>query len=400
MLFLILSLLAVSLFLSIFIFIGMLLVLGGGCLLVYKYPERYKNKLSSYLLKIFVVFFSVFIVIVLIEVYLHLAQPSFLEAKTGVVGDLTDYQSQGYVNEKTFAKPEGTFRILGLGDSFAVSDYDLQKNYHNFLSAALKAAGYNHIDIVNAGLANVGPGYYWHILNKYGEAWKPDLVLVGFFVGNDFGEMDFFGLRGPFIKEPQEPWQRWPGYLRFHNFWLYKVVKGKLTLSWEKRRKAQEKMEALADQEGSFSRQAFLAVEKNRMQLFEKDKKADLEGLWKRKADLLLKFKEWCAQRDIPLVIAIFPDQFQVDRDLRQEIYQTYQVSAADLDLTYPNRLLSGYCRQQGILCLDLLAPFQEKGGSQTLYKLRDSHWNEAGNRLAGELIFNFLTAHRVVRGR
>ncbi|MBI4796120.1 MAG: hypothetical protein HY790_09860 [Deltaproteobacteria bacterium] len=180
----------------------------------------------------------------------------------------------------------------------------------------------------------------------------------------------------------------------------------------EKRRKLQEQEEARVTREGSFSRQAFLGIEKNRMRIFEKGKKADLDRLWKRKADLLLKFKEWCAQRQIPLVIAIIPDQFQVDQDLRQEIYQTYQVSAADLDLTYPNRLLSGYCRQHGILCLsgycrqhgilclDLLAPFQEQGASQTLYKLRDSHWNEAGNRLAGEHIFNFLTQHRLVGGR
>ncbi|MBI4644927.1 MAG: hypothetical protein HY743_14620 [Deltaproteobacteria bacterium] len=173
-----------------------------------------------------------------------------------------------------------------------------------------------------------------------------------------------------------------------------------MTLILEKRRKLQEQEEARVTREGSFSRQAFLGIEKNRMRIFEKGKKADLDRLWKRKADLLLKFKEWCAQRQIPLVIAIIPDQFQVDQDLRQEIYQTYQVSAADLDLTYPNRLLSGYCRQHGILCLDLLAPFQEQGASQTLYKLRDSHWNEAGNRLAGEHTFNFLTQHRLVQGR
>ncbi|MBI4644926.1 MAG: hypothetical protein HY743_14615 [Deltaproteobacteria bacterium] len=105
MLLLILSLLAVSLFFSIFIFVGMLAVLGGGCLLAYKYPERYKNKLSSYLINVSVVFLSLFVVFVLIEVYLHLAQPFFLDAKMGIVGDLSDFQSLGNVTEKTFSKP-------------------------------------------------------------------------------------------------------------------------------------------------------------------------------------------------------------------------------------------------------------------------------------------------------
>ena len=47
------------------------------------------------------------------------------------------------------------------------------------------------MEIVNAGMEAIGPGYYWHILSKYGDLFKPDLVMVGFFVGNDFEEADF-----------------------------------------------------------------------------------------------------------------------------------------------------------------------------------------------------------------
>jgi hypothetical protein len=396
--FLVISLLALSLFFSIYLFMGLLLLLSGGWFLAYKRPELYKNKLASYLPNIFVVLLSFFFIVVFLEIYLHLAQPAFLEAKSPLLGELSDYQSQGYVTDKTFTKTEGSFRILGLGDSFALCGGD--KNYHSVLTAALKAAGHNHIDLVNAGQSAIGPGYYWRILEKFGPLWKPDLVLVGFFVGNDFGEMDFFVLRGPFIKEPSEPLKRWLGYLKFHNFWLYKVVKGKLTLILEKRRKEREKEEAEVQPEGFLSNQAFLDMQRSRMRIFQKETKAGLERLWQEKGPLLLKFKEWCAQRNVSLVIAIFPDQFQVDPDLRQVIYNKYQIDASTIDLSFPNRLISDYCRQNGILCLDLLEPFQEQGAARNLYLVRDSHWSDDGNRLAGEQIFNFLMAHRLIKTR
>ena len=394
---LIIPLLLIGYFFGVFIFICTMAVLGAGFFLAYRNPEKYRKKLTGYLVNLFVVFFSVFIIVCLIEAYLHLAPPGFLELGKGVQGELSDFQFLKDLTENSFAKSPGAFRILGLGDSFAVNDYHLQKNYHNFLAAALKAGGYPHTEVLNAGVPGTGPGYYWHILEKHGETWKPDLVLVGFFVGNDFGEMEFMLLRGPFIKESGDPIKRWVAYLQFHNLWVYKAIKGQWTLFSEKRRKGQEKKETGGAPEGLFSRQAHLNVEKHRMWIFEKSRRADLDSLWRENADLLLKFKEWCAQRKAPLVIVLFPDEFQVDGDLRREIYQTYHLTADDVDLAYPNRLVGDYCRRHGIFCLDLLPSFQEQGAARILYKLRDTHWNEAGNRLAGELIFNFLEQHHLI---
>jgi hypothetical protein len=395
---LIIPLLLIGYFFGVFVFICTIAILGCGFFLAYRRPEKYRKKLSGYLLNWFVVYLSVFIIVCLVEVYLHLAPPAFLQPGKGVAGDLSDFQFHKNLTENSFAKAPGAFRILGLGDSFAVNDYYLQKNYHNFLAAALKAGGYGHAEVLNAGVPGTGPGYYWHILEKYGTAWKPDLVLVGFFVGNDFEEMEFTFLRGPFIKEPGDPFKRWMGYLHFHNLWVYKAIKSQWTLLSENRQKAREKKETGGAPEGLFSRQAHLNVEKHRMWVFEKSRRPDLDSLWQRNADLLLKIKEWCAQRQAPLVIVLLPDEFQVDGDLRREIYQTYHLNADNVDLEYPNRLVGDYCRRQGILCLDLLPSFQEQAATRTLYKLRDTHWNEAGNRLAGEVIFNFLAQHHLIR--
>jgi hypothetical protein len=40
---------------------------------------------------------------------------------------------------------------------------------------------------------------------------------------------------------------------------------------------------------------------------------------------------------------------------------------------------------------LDLLPVFRLMDREESLYKLQDSHWNEAGNRLAAEAIWEFF---------
>ena len=77
------------------------------------------------------------------------------------------------------------------------------------------------MEIVNAGMEAMGPGYYWHILSKYGELFKPDLVLVGFFMGNDIEEAEFDVFIGNFIKEPKDLIKRYSRYYQFKNLRLY-----------------------------------------------------------------------------------------------------------------------------------------------------------------------------------
>ena len=83
------------------------------------------------------------------------------------------------------------------------------------------------MELVNAGMEAIGPGYYWHILRKYGDSFQPDLVLVGFFVGNDFEEADFAINIGNYIREPNDFVKRYSRYYQFRNWRLYKLFKNK-----------------------------------------------------------------------------------------------------------------------------------------------------------------------------
>jgi hypothetical protein len=278
---------------------------------------------------------------------------------------------------------------------------DKKKNYNDILKQQFIASGRGDVEIVNAGMEAMGPGYYWHILKKYGDLFKPDLVLMGFFVGNDFEEADFFVYIGNFISEPKDLYKRYSGYDQFRHLRLYRLLKNKYTRYRETQLRQEEAKRYPPQQVGTFSDETFLEVERNRSRIFDKNKRDGLQKNWQECSDVLLKMKDWCDRRKIKLVIAILPEQFQVDQALRDAVLTKYKhIAAENLDLSYPDNLIVDFCRTHDINCLDMLGQFQEQGKTRQLYMLRDSHWNEAGNRLAGDLIFEYLDKNQLLPAR
>jgi len=358
-------------------------------------------KLADFLTNTATLVATLLILAVLLEIALHLKPHFFIgNQDPDTLGEFSDFTTRGYWSEDVFKKEKGVFRILGLGDSFAVyaPGNNATQNYNSLMQEKFAARGRGKVEIVNAGIPAVGPGYYRRILEKFGDRIQPDLVLVGFFVGNDFEEHQFFINIGNYISEPQNLNLKIWGYGRFKKTRLGKLIRRKYVWFLEDWRMRQEVREAAGQNLGSFSNETFLEIEKERSWIFQKDKKATLERHWRQCAEVISQMKHWCDVRKVELVLAIFPDQFQVDGDLRRELSDRYGMAADSLDLQCPNYLVSSFCEQNRIHCLDLLAPFQQAGKSAQLYVLRNTHWNEAGNRLAADLIFKYLEGHKLIK--
>jgi hypothetical protein len=368
-------------------------------LLKYKWNLIEIKLINSVLLNIVVTVISIFCLIVLGEIWLHLYPHKFTDIdRIDTLGEFSDYTSRGYLNKNVFKKKPGTFRILGLGDSFSVYLCDKGQNYNNLLQKDFIAKGRGDVELVNAGMEAIGPGYYWHILKKYGDLFQPDLVLVGFFVGNDFEEADFAINIGNYIREPEDLIKRYSRYWRFRNWRLYRFCKNKYNRFRDEQLKKQEIKKCPPQQVGTFSQETFLEVERTRSWIFDKNKQDNLQKNWRECTAILLKMKDWCDRRKIKLVVAILPDQFQVDAELRRVIFAKYKrIKEENIDLAQPDNLIVNFCRAQNIRCLDLLGQFQEQGKTRQLYALRDTHWNEAGNRLAADLIFAYLEKNQVI---
>jgi hypothetical protein len=392
----------ISLFYSYIIFgiyiLGLILII----IFRYKWAVFDIKKLNSALQNIAVSVVTIFCLTILGEIWLQLYPHRF----TGIdgvdtVGEFSDFTSRGYLTEDIFNKKKDVVRILGLGDSFSVYLTNKKQNYNNFLQQEFIGSGKAEVEIVNAGMEGMGPGYYWHILNKFGDLFKPDLVLVGFFVGNDFEEAGFTVLIGNFISEPKDFIKRYSRYYQFSCLRLYGLLRNKYIRYREAQLKEQEAKRQPSQHVGTFSQASFLEVEKRRSWMFDKNNWELLHQQWRECSEVILKMKDWSDRRKIKLVIAILPEQFQVDQALREAVLTKYKnIAENNLDLSYPDNLIVNFCRTNNIHCLDMLGQFQEKGKTRLLYALGDSHWNEAGNRLAADLIFEYLEKNQLLPPR
>src|SRR5215813_15452488 len=100
----------------------------------------------------------------------------------GTVTNKFGFNDRDYPLQKT----PGVYRILVVGDSFGWAGGQ-EGNYAALLERQLdNHYGYHRIDIINAGYPMTHTAEQLVMLKKYGLQYHPDLVILGFFVGNDF----------------------------------------------------------------------------------------------------------------------------------------------------------------------------------------------------------------------
>ena len=96
---------------------------------------------------------------------------------------------------------------------------------------------------------------------------------------------------------------------------------------------------------------------------------------------------------DVPLVVMLIPDEFQVEDELWQQV--SGELQRSDLDRDQPQRRITEWLRAEGITFLDLLPILRAvppmADGNRHLYHLRDTHFNARGNAVAGEALAEFL---------
>ncbi len=97
------------------------------------------------------------------------------------------YNSDGWRDlEHDVEKPKGVFRILMLGDSFMeANSVKLDDTFHRQVEELARAIGNNNVEVINMGVAGYGTLQEYLVFQEIGHLYNPDLVLVGFFDGND-----------------------------------------------------------------------------------------------------------------------------------------------------------------------------------------------------------------------
>jgi hypothetical protein len=304
-------------------------------------------------------------------------------------------------------KPPGATRVLAFGDSFTWASGGLPHGQHwtVVLEDRLRLALGHEVEVLRLGVPATGPAFQYRLWQLEGARLGPDLVVVGFFVGNDFVEHQGVAvtrnLREHSVSELVA--ERWLTYRAARN--LYRVARGVARelrdemapdvggRSWDHGGfELPEYAERFNPDRPTFTAERFLEIEARRMELCRDDRRAELGVLVERVGATLTAFQREVVDQGARFVVMIIPDEYQVEPELAAAAAAHSGVPLEAYDLGRPGHRLAELLAAEGVECLDLAPHFIRVATRMPLYRPRDTHWNRDGNRLAGEVLASFVT--------
>lgn len=281
--------------------------------------------------------------------------------------------SQGFKDLEFTEKQADHYRILGIGDSFAFGVVPYKNNYLTLLEFQLNQQGFK-VEVLNMGIPCIGPKEYLALLLREGLKLKPDMVMVSFFIGNDFIT------EAVTEKRPLYSYSYFVSLIHYLVHIQPQFQGGSLYGAGE-----------YCDTCSNFTHDAYLQLEYTRSFIYAKKEKR-FQQYFDDTCSYLSQIRDVCQKNDIALVVVIIPDEVQINLALQAEVKNTYfsHLSNEDWNITLPNELLTNKLDSLGIEYLDLYPSFAREATHQSLYRPRDSHWNIAGNQLAA----NGIQAH------
>lgn len=343
-------------------------------------PTGSANKKRERSLKIWVPVFSVFVVLVILEVFFRIQaqrprpdwfkrqiifekapEPLFAQdcaATMKLVGDENikypdlNFSYRDYHYEPR--KPENTFRILGTGDSFAWG-----WGVHNSLFISFKRLECwfskenrgKKIEVINGAQPGAWLPTEEIFLKNYGYDLQPDMILLQYNL-NDAAT--FHGI------VPFEAWAQ------------YQVGK----------------KNSFLDRISKFYEFVHIRITRNRLRrwtlktyheaYFGKD-----TTLWKRCQSSLLNIAQECRKRNIVLVVSIFPLLYNLEKKHYEFANEVNEIES--------------FLHRSDILCHNMLPDFMGRDSSSLWVLPNDSHPNKWGHQIAAESTYRFLTRHHLL---
>lgn len=306
-------------------------------------------------------------------------------------------------------KKPGTTRVLALGDSFTFDRFPMSRHWTTLVARDLEQRTGAPIELIRFGVPGAGPQLELRLFEIEGARLAPDVVVLAFFVGNDF----FDELGGSFVHGPVDRVARalrtWSLAWRLASN-LFRAGRGlepvatpappetDATSSASATRGGREVAgfaDAFDENAPSFTEDAFLDVEAERLSLYRTDATLAARVRLERVVDTVELLDAAVRGSGGRLAVMIIPDQLQVDAELLARTAAHAGTIVAEHDLDWPQRALGAALAARGIPALDLLPASRRADGS--LYRPRNTHWNGAGNRVAAAELATFLVAERLV---
>ena len=352
--------------------------------------------------------------------------PNKQKGRTPLVGKIVldeKINSVGFRDTKhTYSKGQDVFRIVMLGDSFCdFLDLPLKQLFHSVLERKLNSELHQPIERINLGISGFGTAQEYLALKHYGLKYRPDLVILAFYLGNDVHDnslewqgrdMDvthtttpFFVLKdgtlepkppnpnpgeAPTNIESKAPLQRIKDFAnkdfpdvvyRIRNVPL--LAKFLLELG-------------LIEAEPNLPRTLDPGTE-----LYLEQYPPEVAEAWEVTKALILKLAEELEASKIGFLVVVIPLEFEFRVDELKKVLEYAEMRTLKIDPRKPEGILSKFLETNHINFLLLHPGFEkynnETGKSLHFHRPGDNHWNADGHALAAQLIYQKLVDDKLV---
>lgn len=233
-------------------------------------------------------------------------------------------------------------RILFLGDSMVWGGYgtDLNQTFVKILERKL-----GNVDVINAGITGFEPDQELNYLKRDGIKLEPDIVILGFFVGNDFKESEDVVVVDGMLITKKSSEKRIRSFL-LRNLYSYRIIeRGAMNMFSE-------------------------LIKKNSAGFYGDDVSVipnfEMPELTK---SILNEFVSYTNEYNIKFIIVLFPSILQIQNNV-----------------TRPQDIMNEWCNNNKIQCIDLLPNFDV-----SYYWEFNPHFNVRGNEAVGNIVYNAI---------
>lgn len=283
--------------------------------------------------------------------------------------------------EYSYEKPNNTYRVVMLGDSMtSAHEVLVEDTFENVLERKLNNDAGNY-EVLNLGVKAYSIQQEFVTLEEEGFKYDPDMVILNFYVGNDFlgsaTQPFLIEKNGTLIKNPE---------LRIKKFRDLRHFLSRSSALYNLISHIKGSTETIKEEEFN----EFIEILKP-----EQDRRLDFN--YNLTYLTLKRFKDVLGERGIKFVIVVLPMKEQVDENKLEELLKEYNAVGTKLDLEWSIRELENIGEAYDIPVINLLPEMRSYNKDNDFYFGTDIHFTKEGCRIVGELIFEHLVEQRLV---
>ncbi|MEL7034222.1 MAG: SGNH/GDSL hydrolase family protein [Cyanobacteria bacterium J06592_8] len=302
--------------------------------------------------------------------------------------------------DRTLNKPENSYRIAFLGDSFVEAihvplEYTAAAIMEQKLAECSALKGKN-VEVLNFGVQGYGTAQELMTLRHHVWQFYPDLVLLGFYPGNDIRnnykplEHDHFR---PYLSLENGEWRIDDSFKNLTQ--LERDYYGTTRLDYLPRWLLEHSriLQLIRQAEATAKQRQFEEdYEQTNINFYKEPPDQDWEQAWEITEGLMTQIYNEVDQKNTDFMVFTISDSFQVNpkEKKRQEFMEKYDIQ----DLFYPDKRIQALGEKEGFTVFRLAEPLRKaaEAKGECLHGFENAlpcegHWNREGNRVAAELM-------------